>query len=323
VAATVTGLTNGTAYVFRVAAVTAAGVGAFSARSAAIMPVTAPAAPTAVAGVAGNGQVTLSWTAPASDGGVPIKDYVISYTVDGTSYTVFDDGLSTGTTATVTGLTNGTNYVFRVAAVNGSDLVGPAGESGSVRPFVLLAAPTALVAVGQNGRVSLSWVAPGPGVVDYRVEFRVSGVGAAWQTFADGTSTATQAVVTGLTNGTQYAFRVAAVSADGLGLYSGPVTATPVSVPVAAPTSVRGTRASSTITLQWNPPPVNPAAPTTRYVIQYRLNAAGSVWQTLAIQPTATSVVINGLTNRLGYFFRVAGANGAGVGPWSASSARI
>jgi titin len=323
VAATVTGLTNGTAYVFRVAAVTAVGVGAFSARSAAIVPVTAPAAPTAVAGVAGNSQVTLSWTAPASDGGVPIKDYQISYSSDGTNYTVFNDGLSAGTTATVTGLTNGTTYIFRVAAVNGSDLVGPAGESGSVRPFVLLAAPTALVAVGQNGRVSLSWVAPGPGVVDYRVEFRVSGVGAAWQTFADGTSTATQAVVTGLTNGTQYAFRVAAVSADGLGLYSGPVTATPVSVPVAAPTSVRGTRASSTITLQWNPPPVNPAAPTTRYVIQYRLNAAGSVWQTLAIQPTATSVVINGLTNRLGYFFRVAGANGAGVGPWSASSARI
>jgi hypothetical protein len=82
-------------------------------------------------------------------------------------------------------------------------------------------------------------------------------------------------------------------------------------------------RASSTITLQWTPPAVNPAAPITRYVIQYRLNTAGSVWQTLAIQPTASSVVINGLTNRLGYFFRVAGANSAGVGPWSASSARI
>jgi hypothetical protein len=322
--ATVTGLTNGTAYVFRVAAITGAGVGAYTAESAPFTPFTAPAAPTGVSGVAGDRQVVLSWTAPSSDGGVPIKDYVISYTSDGTNFTVFNDGISTATTATVTGLVNGTTYAFRVAAVNTGDLTGPTAQSGQIRPFVLVAAPTGLAAVGQNQQVSLSWVAPAgaAGIRGYIVQYREDTAGAPWQTFVDGVAS-TAAVVTGLTNGTRYAFRVAAKSDDGPGIYSNPAVATPVTAPAAVPTAVRGSGRSGRITLRWNAPAVNPVAPVTRYVIQYRIAAAGSAWRTLTIQPSATSVVITGLTNRLGYFFRVAGANGAGAGPFSASSARI
>jgi titin len=324
-AATVTGLTNGTAYVFRVAAVTGAGVGAYSTESAPVTPFTAPTAPTDVTGVGGDRQVVLSWTAPASDGGLPIKDYVISYTSDGTNYTVFNDGVSAATTATVTGLTNGTTYAFRVAAVNTGDRTGPNGQSGQVRPFVLVAAPTGLTATGGDRQVALSWAAPAGavGIRDYVVQYRVDTPDAAWQTFADATSTTTSAVVTGLTNGTRYSFRVAAVSTEGPGIYSSPAVAPPVSAPAVAPTAVRGLGRSGRITLLWNPPAASPIGPVTRYVIQYRTNTAGSVWRTLAIQPTATSVVITGLTNRLGYFFRVAGANSAGIGPWSAPSARI
>jgi hypothetical protein len=324
-AATVTGLTNGTAYVFRVAAVTGAGVGAYSTESAPVTPFTAPTAPTDVTGVGGDRQVVLSWTAPASDGGLPIKDYVISYTSDGTNYTVFNDGVSAATTATVTGLTNGTTYAFRVAAVNTGDRTGPNGQSGQVRPFVLVAAPTGLTATGGDRQVALSWAAPAGavGIRDYLVQYRVDTPDAAWQTFADAVTTTTGAVVTGLTNGTRYSFRVAAVSTEGPGIYSSPAVATPVSAPAVAPTAVRGLGRSGRITLLWNPPAASPIGPVTRYVIQYRTNTAGSVWRTLAIQPTATSVVITGLTNRLGYFFRVAGANSAGIGPWSAPSARI
>jgi hypothetical protein len=312
--------------VFRVAAVTEAGVGGFSGESAAIMPVTVPAAPTGVGGVAGDGSVVLSWTAPTTNGGVPLKDYRIMYSTDGVTYAFFNDGVSTATTATVTGLANGTTYFFRVRAVNQADRVSGFGQSTGIRPFAPAAAPTGPAAVAGNGQVALSWTAPvGSGAItDYVVQFRTDVVGSVWQTFADGVSTTPQATVTGLTNGTRYLFRVAGATADGPGIFTdGTLGAMPVSVPVAAPTSVRGLGRSGVITLQWNAPPANPAAPTARYVIQYRTKVAGSVWQTLTIQPTTTTASISGLTNRLGYFFRVAAANSTGVGPWSASSALI
>jgi hypothetical protein len=130
--------------------------------------------------------------------------------------------------------------------------------------------------------------------------------------------------VTGLTTGTRYFFRVAAVTTTGLGAFTdGTVAATPVSAPLTAPTSVRGLGRSGRITLLWNAPAATTTAPVTRYVIQYRTNSAGSAWQTLTISPTTTSATITGLTNRLGYFFRVAAANGAGIGPWSTQSAVI
>lgn len=71
----------------------------------------------------GNLQVSLSWTAPA-DNGTPISDYKVYFSTSaGGTYTLFNDGVSTATSATVTGLTNGTQYFFKISAVN------EAGES--------------------------------------------------------------------------------------------------------------------------------------------------------------------------------------------------
>jgi hypothetical protein len=77
-----------------------------------------PAAPTGISGTPGVGTVALSWTAPTNTGGVALTDYVVQYSTDQSSWTTFADGTSTATTATVTGLTGGTNYYFRVAAAN-------------------------------------------------------------------------------------------------------------------------------------------------------------------------------------------------------------
>lgn len=76
-----------------------------------------PEAPTAVTATAGNAQATVSWTAP--DSIVDITDYYVQFQPSGGGWSTFSDGVSSGTSATVTGLTNGTAYQFRVAAVNG------------------------------------------------------------------------------------------------------------------------------------------------------------------------------------------------------------
>jgi hypothetical protein len=120
---TVAGLKPGTSYTFIEMAVNAAGAGQASTRSAAIVPTTVegpPSTPAANLGLAG--QVTLSFRPPTVTGGLPVAGYVVSISPACPSCA----GTSTsGTTATVTGLTHGTTYRFEVRAVD-RDGAGPA-----------------------------------------------------------------------------------------------------------------------------------------------------------------------------------------------------
>jgi len=79
----------------------------------------APGKPTSLLATAGDSQVSLSWTAPTSNGGSPITDYIIQYRQNGsTGWNTFDDGIGTLTSATVTTLTNEVLYDFQVLAKN-------------------------------------------------------------------------------------------------------------------------------------------------------------------------------------------------------------
>ena len=99
-----------------------------------------PGAPTSVTAslpsTYGNTTASVAWTAPVFLGSPPLNDYIIQYSSDsGSNWTTFSDGVSTGTSVTVTGLTNGTAYIFRVAAKNAA-LTGPySTNSNSVTPL--------------------------------------------------------------------------------------------------------------------------------------------------------------------------------------------
>jgi uncharacterized delta-60 repeat protein len=183
-----------------------------------------PGAATAVAGFAGVGAVALSWVAPSVTGGAVITDYVVEYSSDGgSSWSVFADGASANTTATVTGLSSGLGYVFRVSAVNNAGTGAVSVVSGSVMPMGVPGVPSGVSGLSGDGVVSVSWVAPassgGLAVTDYVVEYSSDG-GSSWSVFADGTSTSTSVVVTGLSNGTSYVFRVSATNSAGTGAAS-------------------------------------------------------------------------------------------------------
>jgi hypothetical protein len=115
--ATVTGLTNGSSYNFRVSAVNAVGTGSPSSTATAT-PNVSPAAPTNLYGTPAYTQVSLAWIASGTNGGSAIADYIVESRIGSGSWSTFADGTSTATTTTVTGLTNGTTYEFRVSSVN-------------------------------------------------------------------------------------------------------------------------------------------------------------------------------------------------------------
>jgi hypothetical protein len=90
----------------------------------------APGAPTGVSAVPGNTQISVSWTAPASDGGSAITGYTVSAQADGTTVTQTLNNPS-ATSAVIGGLTNGTGYDVTVAAVNAIGTGPAAAASGN------------------------------------------------------------------------------------------------------------------------------------------------------------------------------------------------
>jgi hypothetical protein len=133
--AVIGGLANWHSYTFTVAALNQAGTGPSSAPSAAVVPtgVVVPGAPTGVTAVAGSTRATVSWTAPASDGGSPVTGYVVTPIRNGVAQAPSSFS-STATTQEVAGLVNGGPYTFVVAAVNAVG-TGPASTpSAPVTP---------------------------------------------------------------------------------------------------------------------------------------------------------------------------------------------
>ncbi len=86
--------------------------------------------------------------------------------------------------------------------------------------------PSGLAAYPYENRAHLRWT-PSSGVVtDYLIEYKLAS-DSSWTLFAEATSTATSTMVTGLTNGQEYNFRVTGVNDSGLSASSTQATTTP------------------------------------------------------------------------------------------------
>lgn len=275
-------------------------------------------APLLLTATPGNTHVTLTWTAPRRDGGAPVNNYIVRYSADGgTTWTTATkpDGLTT--TIQMTGLTNGTSYLFSVVAINTAGSSQPALATATPRSTP--AAPTNLTAAPGNHRVTLTWTPPvntgGAPILNYRIAYRTPGT-ATWTLWSHDPDPNPTATITGLTNGTLYEFKVAAINTAGVGEWSTPVTATPRTTPD-APTDLTAFPSIQEVILTWLPPAVNGGAPVTNYRIDYRLTGT-TTWVTFPRTPTPTAVeTVAGLTNNKSYDFRVAAINAAGTGAWS------
>ena len=304
--ATITGLTTGTAYSFSVAAVSAAGTGAFTVANT-VSPAGRPGAPTITSATPGNGQQTLVWF-PAVDNGSAVTQYLVDSTTDAKTWS---QAATTpgGTSAIVTGPTDGTVVSFRVTAINGLG----SGTPSSSMSLTFAAQPGAPVvsATPADGSVSVSWTAAAPNgspVSSYSVSISLDGSVVREASSATPTST----VLTGLVNGTAYQVTVSATNAIGVTTSSG-VMVTPRGLPGA----VSGLAANSGDTasiLTWSAAEPNGDAVT--YTVE-RSADDGAHWSTVTVTP-ATTQTLTGLTNGTRYSFRVTAHNAAGAAPPSA-----
>jgi titin len=318
---TITGLTNGTAYTFTVAALNRVGPGPASDPSAALTPATVPTAPRSVTGSGGDSQAVVSWIAPTDDGGASVTGYVVTPFIGSTAQAPVTFP-STPTTGTVTGLTNGTAYTFTVTALNSVGDSPPSDPSTAVIPATVPTAPTSVAATAGNGQAEVTWNAPtdqgGMAVTGYLV---VPYIGKTAQTPYSFVSTATDQVLTGLVNGTSYTFEVIAVNGVGYSPASAPsAPVTPETVPT-APTDVAATPGNGEVELSWSAPDDDGGAPVTGYLVTPFI---GSSAQTAVTFPsTATTGTITGLTNGTSYTFTVSAINSVGDSPASAPSTAV
>ena len=317
--ADITAVDQGDDVSVRVSATNEAGTGP----SSTIATATAPSAPDPVGSVTTDAtvaarQVDLSWVAPDANGSA-ITGYDIQYKLDTQGW---EDATTTTssppltTSASITGLNAGSDYEFRVRAVNGVD-AGDYSTAVSATPADIPGTPANFaVASFGDSEVALSWdAANGNGSAITRYEYRLDdGDGDGFGT-AISAGTSTTATVTGLTNGTAYDFQIRAVNAIGDSAWSDSITETPRTTP-ATPTAVVVTGGAEQISVAWTDPADNGGSPITQYDVRYRIGTGDWV----EVIDYTENDPITGLDAATTFEVEARAVNGVGNSAWSTSA---
>jgi predicted phage tail protein len=343
----VPGLSNGASYRFRVQATNAFGTGPFSQLSNAVSPLapTVAGAPTIGTAVPGNTSATVNWTPPASNGGSPITGYEVRVVNVATNAQVgaLRPAGPAATSLVVTGLTNGTQYRFQVRALNGVGASAYSALSNTVAPATVPGVPQILNATAGNASATVRWNAPanngGSSIIGYEVLVFDDDANVQVGALRPAGATATSLVVTGLTNGTQYRFRVRAVNAIGASAFSNlsnnvrPATAPGApgignassGVPGGGRVVVRAAAPTFRATARWTAPKSNGGAAITGYVVTaLKISADGAVVRRIESTLQAPDKRTATMRLRRGvYRFVVSASNWAGESKPSARSNRV
>lgn len=177
---------------------------------------TPPGSPGSATEVVTSNGVTVSWTAPTANGGIPVSNYEVTAT-DSTTPSNGGEACSAAaptTSCTITGLTYGDTYTFSVVAVNGAGSSNP--DSTSL--ITLTAAPSTVASLSATGpnnvtQFTESWSAPaanGKPITGYSVRYSTNG-----STWTTACSTATTSCTINPPSQTTYYVQVSATNSVG------------------------------------------------------------------------------------------------------------
>ncbi|GIE93016.1 hypothetical protein Ari01nite_04810 [Paractinoplanes rishiriensis] len=266
-------------------------------------PATAPAAPAGVTALPDDGGATVSWSAPG-DGGAAITQYQVTASPGGATATTADTSVRVG------GLTNGTAYTFTVKAVNAVGTSAASAPSAAVTPVPPAAPGPAFVTdvIPRDGGATVSWSPPPSGAGTVTAYLLKATPGTVSRQVGGDLSSA---VLTGLSNGTEYRVTVTAINGAGTGQPSGPSN---VFVPVAAEVPLRPPvtaviALNQRVDLQWVAP-LDGGADITGYRVTVHPGA-----RVITVPAGTTVTSVTGLTNGTATTFAVAAVNKAGTGP--------
>ncbi len=292
-------LDNGFNYTCSVTATNAAGTGdPTSVNVTPTAPVTVPGPPTINFISAGDGQASIDFAPPSSNGGATISGYTAN--CGGAPV------IGSGSPITVSGLSNGTTYSCTVAATNSAG-TGPPSSAMNVTPGTVAGAPTNISAVAGNTQATISFTPPasngGSNITSYGVTCNPGSVLASGQP--------PSITVTGLTNATAYSCNVVAFNAFGPGAASAPVSVTPAGVP-AAPVIGAATAGNTVASIAFTAPASNGGSAITGFTATCNpgnISAPGG----------ASPISVTGLTNGTIYSCSVTASNAVGPGAASAT----
>ena len=321
---TFTGLTNGTRYYFQVQAVNLNGLGPYSAQTSnsTAIPATTPDPPINLSTTAGINSISVSWNPPVNDGGAIISSYTLQYRTGAGNWTTIP--LISQPQYIITGLNQSTTYDIQVAAINvvgtGSYSIIVNGQTDSTPNN-----PTDLQGTRGNTQVSLKWTAPnnngGTPITGYLVERNTSSSGQWTQTLTG--STEASFVVTGLTNGILYYFRVSGVNIVGTGTPSTTLSVTPSTIPGPSVITSSTSYSNQQSLVKWAEPVNTGGAPILSYNLQYSSTGSTGSWlptTPYSFSASTISYTFTGLTNGTRYYFQVQAVNLNGLGPYSAQT---
>jgi len=267
-----------------------------------------PDAPTVgTATVTGTTTATLTFSAPAFDGGVTITSYTATSSPGGVTSTLNQSG---GGTFNITGLSPGTAYTFSVTATNA---IGTSASSGASNSITTYSVPVNTVAPVVSGTATYgqtlstttgTWTGV-PASFSYAYQWQRAGsniggaTGSTYQLVQADVGNAIRCVVT-------------ATNLGGSTAANSNATAAVVAVVPGAPQSVSATAtSSSTANVSWSAPADNGGATITSYSI---------FWSGGSTTTGSTSVGIGGLSATTSYTFTVYAVNSVGTGPGTASN---